>query len=62
MAIAPTNGHKILKTDLIQAFSYGDMGDNVVYVRPPDWWPELIPEGHVFTKSKVSIAPKAVQK
>ena len=24
------------------------MGDDVVYIRPPDWWPEPIPEGHVF--------------
>jgi hypothetical protein len=24
------------------------MGDDVVYIRPPDWWPEPIPDGHVF--------------
>jgi hypothetical protein len=24
------------------------MGDDVVYIRPPDWWPEPVPEGHVF--------------
>ena len=24
------------------------MGDDVVYLRPPDWWPEPIPEGHVL--------------
>jgi hypothetical protein len=24
------------------------MGDDVVYIRPPDWWPEPIPEGHVL--------------
>ena len=27
---------------------YGDMGDDVVYIQPPDWWPEPVPEGHVF--------------
>ena len=24
------------------------MGEDKVYIRPPDWWPEPIPEGHVF--------------
>jgi hypothetical protein len=24
------------------------MGDDKVYIRPPDWWLEPIPEGHVF--------------
>ena len=24
------------------------MGKHLVYIRPPDWWPEPIPEGHVF--------------
>jgi hypothetical protein len=27
---------------------YCDMGDDVVYIRPPDCWPEPVPEGHVF--------------
>ena len=27
---------------------YGDMGDDVVYIRPPDWWPGPVPEGHAF--------------
>ena len=48
MAIAAANGHKIYKTDTKQAFLYGDMGDDVVYLQPPDWWPEPIPEGHVL--------------
>ena len=48
MAIAAANGHKIYKTDTKQAFLYCDMGDDVVYLRPPDWWPEPIPEGHVL--------------
>ena len=37
-----------VKTDTKRAYSYGDMGDDVVNIRPPDWWPEPIPEGHVF--------------
>jgi hypothetical protein len=24
------------------------MGDDVVYIRPPDWWTQPIPEGHVL--------------
>jgi hypothetical protein len=48
MAIAAANGHKIYKTDTKQAYLYGEMGDDVVYLHPPDWWPEPIPEGHVL--------------
>ena len=47
-AIAAEHGCPILKTDTRQAFLYGEMGEDKVYIRPPDWWPEPIPEGHVF--------------
>ena len=47
-AIAAEHGCPLLKTDTRQAFLYGDMGDDVVYIRPPDWGPEPIPEGHVL--------------
>jgi hypothetical protein len=47
-AIAAEGPYPILKTDMRQAFLYGDMGKDKVYIRPPDWWPEPIPEGHVF--------------
>ncbi len=57
MALAAANGHKIYRTDTKQAFLYGDMGDDVVYLRPPDWWPEPIPEGHVLLLVKASTAP-----
>jgi hypothetical protein len=46
LAIAAKYGCPVLKTDTQQAFLYGDMGDDVVYIRPPDWWPEPIPEGY----------------
>ncbi len=36
------------KKDTKQAYLYGDMGDDVVYLRPTDWWPEPIPEGHAL--------------
>ena len=48
LALAAAEGAKVIKTDTKPACLYGDMGDDVVYIRPPDWWPEPIPEGHVF--------------
>ena len=48
LALAAANDAKVVKTDTKQAYLCGDMGDDVVYMRPPDWWPELFPEGHVF--------------
>ncbi len=47
-AIAAEHGCRIWKSDTRQAFLYGDMGKHLVYIRPPDWWPEPIPGGHVF--------------
>ncbi len=47
-AIAAEYGCPLLKTDTKQAFLYGDMGEDKVYIRKPDWWPEPIPEGHVL--------------
>ena len=46
LAIAAAEGCPVWKTDTSQAFLYGSMGNDVVYIRPPDWWPEPIPEGH----------------
>ncbi len=37
LALAAANGDKVIKTDTKQAYLYGDMGDDVVYIRPPDW-------------------------
>jgi hypothetical protein len=48
LAIVAANGsNQVVRTD---AYLYCNMGDNVdiVYIRPPDWWPEPVPEGHVF--------------
>ena len=46
LAIAAAKGCSVYKTDTSQAFLYGSMGDDVVYIKAPDWWPEPIPEGH----------------
>ena len=35
LAIAAANGYKVIMTYTKQAYLYGDMGDDVVYVRPP---------------------------
>ena len=48
LALAAAEGAKVVRTDTKQAYLYGDVGDDVVYIRPPDWWPEPIPEEHVF--------------
>jgi hypothetical protein len=49
LALAAAGGAKVIKTDTKQAYLYGDMGDDVVYILPPDWWHEPIPEGHDFS-------------
>ncbi len=47
-AITAEHGCQLLKTDTRQAFLYGEMEeDEKVYLRPPDWWPEPIPDDHV---------------
>ena len=43
VAIAAQHGAKMYKTDTTQAFLYGDVEEDL-YVRAPDWWPELVPE------------------
>ena len=48
LAFAAAEGAKVVKTDTKPAYLYGDMSDAVAYIRPPDWWPEPIQEGHVF--------------
>jgi hypothetical protein len=44
LALAAVEGTKVIKTDTKQAYLYGDIGDDVVYIRPPDWWPDWWPE------------------
>ncbi len=48
LALAAVNGAKVVKTDTKQEYLYCYVGDDVVYIRPPDWWPEPVPGGHVF--------------
>ncbi len=46
LAIATAVRCLVYKTDTSQAFLYSSMGDDVVYIKAPDWLPEPIPEGH----------------
>ena len=45
-------GLAVLKTDTKQEFLTGDIGIELLYILPPDWWPELVPEGHILQLMK----------
>ena len=30
----------------------GDMGEEKIYIRPPDWWPEKVPHGYALQLMK----------
>ena len=46
---AAEHGCNICQTDTKQAFLYGDLEDDEpIYITPPDWWLEPVPEGHVL--------------
>ena len=58
-AIGAQHGCNLYSTDTKQAFLYGEMTDEEdVYVRPPEWWFEPIPEGHVFRLKKAIYGTK----
>jgi hypothetical protein len=52
LAIAAAHGEKVLKTDTNQAYLYGNIGDDMVNIRPPDWCPEQKLEGHYLLLPK----------
>ena len=52
LAKAAQMGLPVFKSDTKQAFLNGDIGAELLYIRPPDWWPELVPEGHVLQLMK----------
>ena len=52
IAAISRHGTKLFKTDCKQAFLYGDMDDAEIYIKKPDWWPEVIPDGHVLLLCK----------
>jgi hypothetical protein len=54
-AIPAEHGFPLLKTDTLQALLYGDMENDKVYIRPPDWWQEPVPEDDYITKYYIII-------
>ena len=38
--------------DTKQAFLNGEISTELMYIRPPDWWPEPVPEGYVLQLMK----------
>jgi hypothetical protein len=52
VAIAAQYRCKLLKTDTKQAFLNREIGDEKIYIRPPDWWPEPAPQGYALMLMK----------
>ena len=47
-AIAAQHGAQRFKTGCQQAILYEELDDAQIYICPPDWWPERLPEGHAL--------------
>ncbi len=53
MAIAAKHGFTVFKSDTKQAFLNGEIGDEKIYIRTPDWWrPERVPQGYALLLMK----------
>ena len=48
-------------TDTKQAFLYGDMGDERIFVSSPDWWQQTLEEGQVLTALNTVKGTKQAQ-
>ncbi len=55
LAITTPEGCLVYKTDTSQAYLYGSMENDVLYIRlrAQDWWPEPIPEGHCLSLKSI---------
>ncbi len=42
IAFAAEHRLNLFKSDTKQAFLNGDMDEEKIYIRPPDWWPEKV--------------------
>ena len=42
MILAMGAKHKAFTMKSKQAFLNGEIGDEILYIRPPDWWPEPV--------------------
>jgi hypothetical protein len=52
IAIAAKHRLNLFKSDTKQAFLNEDIGDEKIFVRPPDWWPEHVSHGYVLELMK----------
>ena len=48
----PPGSLMVFKSDTKQAFLNGEKGEEQIYIRAPDWWPEPVPEGHALMLMK----------
>jgi hypothetical protein len=45
-------GSGVSRSDTKQAFLNYEIGTEVLYMLPPYWWPEIVPEGHALRLMK----------
>ncbi len=55
VAIAAQHGLTVFKSDTKQAFLNGEIRDEKIYIRAPDWWPERVPERHALLLMKLTM-------
>jgi hypothetical protein len=46
MAIAARENLNVHKTDTKRAFLNKDIGEEIIFIRPTDWWSEPNPQGY----------------
>ena len=51
-ALGAKHGASFMGSDTKQAFLNGEIGTELLYIRPPNWWPEPVPEGYVLQLMK----------
>ena len=52
VAIAANHRPNLFKSDTEQEFLHGYMGDEKIYVFPPDGWPSKVPPGYALQLMK----------
>ena len=52
VAIAAKHWLNLFQSDTRQAFLNGAIGEEKIYVSPPDWWPVHVPHGYALQLMK----------
>ncbi len=52
VTITAQYGCKMLEAETKQAVLNGETGEEKIYIRPPDWWPQPVPQGHALLLMK----------